>query len=201
MKRKAIKDEDLVRLTKKGDTRAFGRLMVRYQDKIYRLARRMTETHEDAEDVLQEAFVKAFKKISGFKGESKFSTWLYRITVNLALMRLRRKRLSTVSLDEPVTTDESSLHREIEDVAPDPLKSLLEKESGEVLDKAIADLPPGYRAVFVLRHVESLSTEDTARILRISVPAVKSRLHRARVMLRARLLEHISNQKGRGYRQ
>jgi RNA polymerase sigma-70 factor (ECF subfamily) len=191
-------DQDLVRLAQRGDTNAFGHLMVRYQNKIYRLARRMTETDEDAEDVLQEAFIKAFRSISGFKGKSKFSTWLYRITVNLALMKLRRRKLDAVSLDEPVTTEEGSVQREIEDLGPDPLQQLLEVESREILSEAIDELRPGYRAVFVLRHVEGLSTEDTADILNITVAAVKSKLHRARIELREKLLARAMNQRNRG---
>jgi len=195
---KKITDEELVRLAKGGDTAAFGKLMQRYQSKIYRLGRRMTETDEDAEDVLQEAFIKAFKSLGGFKEKSKFSTWLYRITVNLALMKLRKRKLDAVSLDEPVATEEGSVQRDIEDDTLDPLEQLIETESLETLDEAVADLPPGYRAVFVLRHVEELSTEETARILRISVPAVKSRLHRTRIALKEKLIERLRNQTTRG---
>jgi RNA polymerase sigma-70 factor (ECF subfamily) len=158
----------------------------------------MTETDEDAEDVLQEAFIKAFRSLKGFKGESKFSTWLYRITVNLALMKLRKKKIDAVSLDEPISTDEGAVQREIEDEGLDPLAELIESESMEVLDKAINELPKSYRAVFVLRHVEGLSTEETARILNITIPAVKSRLHRTRLMLKEKLIGHLKNQrKGR----
>ena len=197
-KRSAVKDEELVRLAKKGQSEAFGTLMTRYQNKIYRLARRMTETDEDAEDVLQEAFIKAYRSLSGFRGRSKFSTWLYRITVNLALMKLRRKKLDAVSLDEPVKTTEGMMQRDIEDTALDPLEKLVEQENVDVLDNAIADLAPGYRAVFVLRHIEGFSTEETAKILKISVPAVKSRLHRTRLELREKLLAYISNHNKRG---
>ena len=193
-----ISDEELVRLAKGGDTAAFGKLMQRYQNKIYRLGRRMTETDEDAEDVLQESFIKAFKSLGGFKEKSKFSTWLYRITVNLALMKLRKRKLDTVSLDEPVATEEGSVQRDVEDDVLDPLEQLIETESLETLDMAIADLPPRYRAVFVLRHVEELSTEETARILRLTVPAVKSTLHRARKELREKLIERLRNQTIRG---
>jgi RNA polymerase sigma-70 factor (ECF subfamily) len=196
--RKQVTDEELVRLARGGDTGAFGKLMERYQNKIYRLGRRMTQTDEDAEDVLQESFIKAFKSLGGFKGRSKFSTWLYRITVNLALMKLRRKKLDTVSLDEPVATEEGSVQRDVEDDTLDPLERLIETESLETLDLAVADLPPGYRAVFVLRHVEELSTEETARILRISVPAVKSRLHRTRSALKEKLIGRLRNQTIRG---
>ncbi|MGD8627515.1 MAG: sigma-70 family RNA polymerase sigma factor [bacterium] len=195
---KKITDEELVRLAKGGDTAAFGKLMERYQNKIYRLGRRMTETDEDAEDVLQEAFIKAFKSLGRFREKSKFSTWLYRITVNQALMKLRKKKLDAVSLDEPVATEEGSVQRDIEDDTLDPLDKLIETESLETLDMAIADLPPGYRAVFVLRHVEELSTEETARILKISVPAVKSRLHRTRAALKEKLIQHLRNQTIRG---
>jgi RNA polymerase sigma-70 factor (ECF subfamily) len=194
---KEQRDRQLVALAKKGDADAFGKLMLEYQSKIYRLARRMTETDEDAEDVLQEAFIKAYKSLSGFKGKSKFSTWLYRITVNLALMKLRRKKLDSVSLDEPISTREGVVQREIEDESLDPLEEMIESEFTEVLDKAIHDLPKNYRAVFVLRHVEGLSTEETARILNISVPAVKSRLHRTRLALKEKLLGLLKNQRDR----
>jgi RNA polymerase sigma-70 factor (ECF subfamily) len=196
-KQKPETDEQLVGFAQKGDKDAFGKLMLRYQNKIYRLARRMTETDEDAEDVLQEAFVKAFRSIKGFKGKSKFSTWLYRITVNLALMKLRRKKLDTVSLDAPVTTDEGIMQRDIEDSGLDPLQQLMGAERREILDLAIGELPPSYRAVFVLRHVEGLSTEETADILKISVPAVKSRLHRTRLALREKLMGMVSSHKNR----
>jgi RNA polymerase sigma-70 factor (ECF subfamily) len=194
---KEQRDRNLVTLAKKGDTDAFGQLMLEYQSKIYRLARRMTETDEDAEDVLQEAFIKAYRSLGGFKGKSKFSTWLYRITVNLALMKLRKKKLDQVSLDEPISTDEGIVHREIEDEAMGPLEELIESESMDILDKAVDELPKTYRAVFVLRHVEGLSTEETARIMKISVPAVKSRLHRTRLMLKEKLLSHLKNQRNR----
>ncbi len=181
-------DEELVILARGGNTRAFDELVNRYQNKIYRLARRMTETEEDAEDVLQEAFVKAYKSLGGFKGKSRFSTWLYRITVNLALMKLRKRKLETVPLDQPIETRDGSVQRDIEDGGLDPLDSLIAAESKEILDAAIAGLPAGHRAVFILRDAEKLSTEDTARVLGITVPAVKSRLHRTRLMLKERLI-------------
>jgi RNA polymerase sigma-70 factor (ECF subfamily) len=185
---KKARDEELVILAREENTRAFDELVNRYQSKIYRLARRLTETEEDAEDVLQEAFVKAYKSLGGFKGKSRFSTWLYRITVNLALMKLRKKKLDTVPLDQPIETGDGVVQREIEDGGPDPLDSLIAAESRQILDAAVADLPAGHRAVFILRDVEKLSTEDTARVLGITVPAVKSRLHRTRLMLKERLI-------------
>jgi RNA polymerase sigma-70 factor (ECF subfamily) len=185
-------DDELVLLARAADTRAFDELVVRYQNKIYRLARRMTETEEDAEDVLQEAFVKAYKSLKGFKGESRFSTWLYRITVNLALMKLRKKKLETVPFDQPIQTRDGVLQRDIEDGGLNPLERLIAAESKEILDRAVADLPAGHRAVFVLRDIEKLSTEDAARVLGITVPAVKSRLHRTRLMLKERLIREAA---------
>lgn len=189
---KKAKDEQLVVLARKENTRAFDELVNRYQNKIYRLARRMTETEEDAEDVLQEAFVKAYKSLGGFKGKSRFSTWLYRITVNLALMKLRKRKLDTVPLDQPIETREGAVQRDIEDGGLDPLDTLIAAESKEILDAAIEDLPAGHRAVFILRDVEKLSTEDTARVLGITVPAVKSRLHRTRLMLKEQLIREAA---------
>jgi RNA polymerase sigma-70 factor (ECF subfamily) len=185
---KKAKDEELVTLARAENTRAFDELVNRYQNKIYRLARRMTATEEDAEDVLQEAFVKAYKSLGGFKGKSRFSTWLYRITVNLALMKLRKRTLETVPLDQPIETRDGVVQRDIEDSGLDPLEKMIAAESKAVLDEAVADLPAGHRAVFVLRDVEKLSTEDTAKVLGITVPAVKSRLHRTRLMLKEELV-------------
>jgi len=184
---RTLTDPDLVSLAQHGKPEAFGELVIRYQNKIYRLARRLTDSQEDAEDVLQEAFIRAFKAISGFKGESKFSTWLYRITVNLAAMKRRAQRNNVESLDEPISTRDGQIKRDIRDKCDDPLAALIVKEIRENLDKAISDLSPTNRAVFVLRHVEGLSTEETREVLSISIPAVKSRLHRTRLALQEKL--------------
>jgi RNA polymerase sigma-70 factor (ECF subfamily) len=112
-------------------------------------------------------------------------------------MKLRRRKIDAVSLDEPLVTEEGAVQREIEDETIGPLEELIESESMEVLDAAVEELPKAYRAVFVLRHVEGLSTEETARIVGISVPAVKSRLHRTRLLLREKLIGHLKNQTNR----
>ena len=182
-----LTDPELVRCAQDGDSEAFGELVSRYQNKIYRLARRLTDNQEDAEDVLQEAFIRAFRAIGGFKGASKFSTWLYRITVNLAAMKRRGRRYHFESLDEPITTKDGEIKRDIRDEGMDPLGALLMKEMRENLDRAISVLSPTNRAVFVLRHVEGLSTEETRDVLGISIPAVKSRLHRTRLALQDEL--------------
>lgn len=197
MSNRKLSDSQLVRAAKRGDRSAFGELVRRYESKIYRLARRMTPSDQDAEDVVQEAFVKAYRSLGEFREKSKFSTWLYRIAVNLSLMKLRRKRLEVISLDQKMSTDDGEMVIEFEDQSPDPLRRLLEKETATVLDRAIDSLSPSYRAVFVLRHVEGFSTEETARILKTSVAAVKSRLHRARLALQEKLFEYMSNHSGR----
>jgi len=182
-----IRDEEIVALVRKGHAEAFDHLVLRYQEKIYRLARRLTRTEEDAEDVLQEAFVKAYQSLPDFKGTSRFYTWLYRITINLALMKLRKDRFRFVSLDEPVETERGEVRRDFPHAGRDPLAELIQKESNCILDRAIEQLSPTSRAVFVLRHVEGLSTEETGRVLNLSAQAIKSRLHRARTALAERL--------------
>lgn len=177
-------DSELVQLTREGNSGAFDQLVLRYQDKIFRLARRLTDTEEDAEDVAQEAFIKAFKSISGFKGESRFSTWLYRITVNLALMKQRGRKSIFEYLDEPIETKRGEIRRDFADTAFDPLRTLIAKESKEILDEAISKLGPADKAVFVLRHIEGLTTAEASRALNLSVPALKSRLHRSRLAVR-----------------
>jgi len=183
-----IDESVLVAQAKEGDTRAFGELVRRYEGKIFRLAQHVTQNREDAEDVLQETFMKAYEHLDQFKGDSKFYTWVVRIAVNQALMKLRRRKTDkSVSLDEQIDTGEDTVVREIAAWGEDPEEQFSREELGEILDTAIQSLEPPYRSVFVLRDIEELSTEETAEALGLSVPAVKSRLLRARLQLRERL--------------
>ena len=134
-------DQQLTDLAVMGDSGAFDRLVARYRAKAFGLARRLTETDEDAEDVLQEALFNAYRGISRFNGKARFSTWLYRIVLNCALTRRRRRELPTVSLDEPIEGPTGATCREFEDERPDPLARLIASESEEALSRAIADLP------------------------------------------------------------
>lgn len=177
----------LVAAARGGDPGAFGELVNRYERRIYRLAWNITENREDAEDVMQDAFLKSYQHLPDFQGDSRFYTWLVRIAVNEALMRLRKRRPNQVSLDEPVATEEDAMPREVEDWGPSPEQRYAQRELGEILDKVIGELDPAFRSVFVLRDVENLSTEETAELLGLSIPAVKSRLLRARLRLRQRL--------------
>jgi RNA polymerase sigma-70 factor (ECF subfamily) len=178
----------LVQAAKKGDIGAFGELVKRYDRNVFRIALHITQNREDAEDVVQDAFLKAYENLEQFQGQSKFYTWLVRIAVNEALMKLRRRRPERmVSLDQEVQTEEDSMPREVADWSPNPEQLYNQAELRDILGKTIQGLPPSFRTVFVLRDVEGLSTEETAQALELSVPAVKSRLLRARLQLRERL--------------
>ncbi len=182
----------LVRAAKSGDVGAFEQLVRRYDRNVFRIAQHITQNREDAEDVVQDAFLKAYGNLGQFQEQSKFYTWLVRIAVNEALMKLRRRRPErTVSLDEDVKTDEDSIPREVADWSPNPEQQYNQAELKEILTKTINGLPPGFRTVFVLRDVEGLSTEETAEALNLSIPAVKSRLLRARLQLRERLSKYF----------
>jgi RNA polymerase sigma-70 factor (ECF subfamily) len=177
-----VKEDEpvLVAAAKAGDISAFETLVGRYERKIFRLTQNITQNREDAEDAMQEAFLKAFEHLQEFQGNSRFYTWLVRIAVNQALMKLRKRRPNQVSLDEDIDTGE-------EDWGPSPEDRYEQRELGGILEGVISELEPSFRIVFQLRDIEELSTEETAEALGLSVPAVKSRLLRARLKLRQKL--------------
>jgi len=171
-----------------GNTGAFNELLRRYERKIFRLALHITQNREDAEDVLQESFLKAYEHLDQFQGQSKFYTWIVRIAVNQALMKLRKRKSDrSVSLDETIDTGEDNISREIAAWDENPEQKYSRDELQRILTSAIDGLAPIYRAVFVLRDIDGLSTEEAAEALDLSVPAVKSRLLRARLQLREKL--------------
>ncbi|MBI3670751.1 MAG: sigma-70 family RNA polymerase sigma factor [Acidobacteria bacterium] len=170
---------------------AFEALVNRYERKIFRLAQNITQNREDAEDVMQDAFLKSYAHLGDFQGDSRFYTWLVRITVNEALMKLRKRRPNQVSLDDSFETEDDLMPREIEDWGPTPEQRFAQTELHGILSEVIADLDPAFRVVFLLRDVEDLSTEETAKLLGLSVPAVKSRLLRARLKLRHKLNKYF----------
>ncbi len=179
---------DLVARSRQGDTAAFSILVRRYEGKIFRLAMNITQNREDAEDVLQEAFFKAYEHLDQFQGNSKFYTWIVRIAVNQALMKLRKRKSDrAVSLDEQIDTGEDTVVREIAAWDPDPEQQYSQEELHKILNEAVQGLAPIYRTVFTLRDIDGLSTEEAAEALDLSVPAVKSRLLRARLQLRDKL--------------
>jgi RNA polymerase sigma-70 factor (ECF subfamily) len=188
----ASEEQLLVQAAKAGDDSAYEQLVQRYERNVFRIAQHITQNREDAEDVVQDAFLKAYENLNQFQGNSKFYTWLVRIAVNEALMKLRRRRPERmVSLDEEIKTEEDSMPREVADWSPNPEQLYNQSELREILTRTIQGLPPSFRTVFVLRDVESLSTEETAEALDLSIPAVKSRLLRARLQLRERLSRYF----------
>ena len=188
----ALADLELVEQAKKGNLAAFNELVHRHERKIFRLTQHITGNREDGEDALQETFLKAFSRLDQFHGDSQFYTWLVRIAVNESLMKLRKRKANpTYSLDEPIETEEDFLPREHADWEENPEQKYARAELSEILDRAVNSLPPVFRTVFVLRDIEGMSTEETAKILNLSVPAVKSRLLRARLQLRERLARHF----------
>ncbi len=190
-------DVALVERVRAGDVSAYDTLVRKYERQLFRIAQHITQNREDAEDVMQDAFLKAYEKLDQFQGNSKFYTWLVRIAVNESLMRLRKRRTGKmVSIDEDLETDEGSVPRDLADWAPDPEQNYNQAELADILRKTIQGLPQGFRVVFVLRDVEGLSTEETAETLGLSVPAVKSRLLRARLQLRERLTRYFRKKSG-----
>lgn len=188
-----IDDEGpIVAQARLGNTSAFNELLRRYERKIFRLAMHITQNREDAEDVLQESFLKAYEHLDQFQGQSKFYTWIVRIAVNQALMKLRKRKSDrSVSLDETIDTGEDNIGREIAAWDENPEQQYSREELNRILTSAIDGLAPIYRAVFVLRDIDGLSTEEAAEALELSVPAVKSRLLRARLQLRDKLTRYF----------
>jgi len=179
---------NLVAQAQAGDPQAFAELVKRYERKIYRIAKNITQNDEDAEDVLQDAFMKAYEHLGGFQGHSRFYTWIVRIAVNEALMKLRKRKGDRfVSLDEPMDTGEEEVKREVAVWEGNPEDQYSKEELQRILNEAVETLKPDFRTVFTLRDIEELTTEETAEALGISIPAVKSRLLRARLALREKL--------------
>ncbi len=184
---------------KSGDRSEFARLVETYHEMIYRLALKMLGNPQDAEDVLQETFLKALRNIANFDGRSSLSTWLYRIATNEALMLLRRQKPDWVSIDEPLENDEGDQEPiQIVDWCCLPEDEFMSAEAQHYLDQAIETLPPGLRAVFVLRDIEGLSTQETAEVLNLSETAVKTRLSRARMRLREDLTGYFGEKVRQG---
>jgi RNA polymerase sigma-70 factor (ECF subfamily) len=181
-------DSVLVTEAKAGNYAAFEELVNRYEKKIYRLGLNLTGNPEDAEDVLQEAFLKAFEHLPEFREDARFYTWLVRIAINEALMKLRKRRSDkSVPIEDAVGEEGEIIPREFTDWKPNPEQLYAQGEMETILQNAAQGLPPGFRTVFLLRDVEGLSTEETAQLLNLTEGAVKARLFRARLQLREEL--------------
>jgi RNA polymerase sigma-70 factor (ECF subfamily) len=191
-----LDDTKLVELAKDGEYKAFEELVQRYETKIYGHMLRLLGNREDAEDILQETFLNAFRALKGFRGDSSFSTWIYRIATNNALMKLRKMKRKYTEFREELPPAELLKGASVDHSFESPPEALMEKEMLEALDKAVEKLPEKYRAVFLLRDVEEFSTQRTAEILDLTEAAVKSRLHRARIFLKESLSDFLGEEPG-----
>ncbi|MGE5810936.1 MAG: RNA polymerase sigma factor [Ignavibacteria bacterium] len=182
-------EKDLIKSAKAGDKKALTELVKKYEKTIYNFAFKICRNPEKAENIMQETFYSMIKSLHQFDEKSKLSTWLYRIVANHCLMEFRKKKHQFVSIDDDdfiedeYTTDHTSI----------PYLTVENNETRQILDRAIQKLPPDYRIVFLLRDVEGLSTEETGKITELSVPAVKSRLHRARAFLRKQIASELGS--------
>lgn len=193
---KELADEVLVMSFLEGQNEeAFNELVSRYADKIYRLALRITRSHSDAEEILQEVFIILIEKLDTFHGESKFSTWLYRAVANASFAHLRsaRKYKNEVSFEDYVSYDQDGVLKgvEIKDWSDRPDEVLLSKEVTEMIEKAVNELPVAYGVVFHLRDVGGLTNHEVAKILGLSLSNVKSKIHRTRLFLRDKLSGYL----------
>ncbi len=192
-----ISEAELVSRAKQGDQAAFEMLLRKYEVMIYNLAYRMLHNRADADDILQEAALKAYQALPSFKSRSGFGTWFYRIAANLCLMKLRRGKRAPFSLEAMINRqkDQEEKEFEIEDASHNPATHFARVELRKVLEDGIASLPSTYRAPFVLYEIDNLSVREISRILKISEPAVKTRLHRSRLLLREKLADHLGHLK------
>ena len=190
---KDLSDERLIVDARNGNVRAFETLVKRYEQMVYGFSFKMCRNKEKADETLQDTFISVYKNLMQFNGNSKFSTWLYTIVTNNCLMNRRKKKIDRemMSLDEPPV--EEGLHQQgiIPSWEDTPAEKMMNTELRSRLDTSIQKLPQDYRVVFVLRDIEGQSIEDTARFLKLSIPAVKSRLRRARIFLREQLNDYM----------
>lgn len=195
----SLPDDELVARARAHDVAAFEELVGRHEEKVYRLAMRFTRNETDAAEILQETFLSAWRNLDGFQGKAQFASWLYRVAVNTALMLLRsQKRHPSVAVED-VTPE--ALGEAAKDASPGlgagtdwsrrPDEQFQSDELRRQIQHAVDDLPDSQRSVFLLRDVDGLSTEETAELLAVSLPTVKTRLHRARLALRAAITRYF----------
>jgi len=193
-------DHSLISRAAQGNERAFTQLVSKYESVVYRFAFQVCRDEEKAAETLQDTFINVYRKLKQFDKKAKFTTWLYRIVVNNCLMKRRRRKLdaASVSIDAPegfratpLMDEEGNVVQTLPSWKETPLHAIMNGELRDQLDAAIQQLPLPYRVVFVLRDVEEKSAEETAQILELTIPAVKSRLRRARMFLRGQLNEYM----------
>lgn len=183
-------DQELVKRSIQGDGQAFDELVLKYQNKVYALAFRYMSNEDDAYDMSQETFIKAYRSLRSFKGDSSFSTWIYRIATNVCLdeIRRRKRRVVPLSLDEPVATlDGDEVEREIADVSLSADRVYEQKELSQTIQKLLDEMKPEHKTAIILRDMMELSYEEIAEVLNCSIGTVKSRINRARSIFQKKL--------------
>lgn len=189
-------EQNLIRAAQSGDSRAFDRLVHRYQAQIYRAMTRACANPELAQDVLQEAMIRAFRALPQFRGDASFATWLFRIAKNLCVRKQQQIMAHpTISLDQPLNEEEDAetlLRQMIDYSAQNPQQVVIDEETRQKVREAVDKLPPNLREVLVLRDIEDLSNQETAERMGLTIAAAKARLHRARALLREQLEEYFS---------
>lgn len=180
-------DIHLITRAKTGDEIAFRSLLGKYERAVYSICLRMVRNRDEAADLAQESFIKVFSMLDRYNPSYAFSSWLFKITSNLCIDHLRKRRIETFAMDEPIDGEKGEIQRQYEAPDPDPEQEYIRREKMERLDEAIENLPPHYRIMLILRHQENLSYEEIADSLDIPLGTVKARIHRAREMLKTSL--------------
>ncbi|MDZ7319313.1 MAG: sigma-70 family RNA polymerase sigma factor [candidate division KSB1 bacterium] len=184
-----ISEKELVQQAKKGDPSAQAKIVLNYEKMVYNLGLKLLGSAEQAECVLQETFLKVLQALPQFEERSQLSTWIYRIATNQALMRLRNRKRQQISFNDIANEDGTDYSEFVQSLDATPLDNLLNQELKEKMERAIDELPENYKTVFVMKDIEGLALKEIADVLDLSLPAVKSNLHRARVFLRNRLAD------------
>ncbi|MDZ7339257.1 MAG: sigma-70 family RNA polymerase sigma factor [candidate division KSB1 bacterium] len=187
MDARGLPDSVLIRRALAGDQGAYSHIMDRYRGPIFRMVHHMVRNRQQAEDLVQETFIKAFAALANFNEDYAFSTWLYKIAINNCIDYFRKKKLATFSLEQPIQARDGEIAREFPDLGSSPDRTLLAKERTALIEEAIASLPERYRICIILRHQEDRSYEEIAQILHVPLGTVKARIFRAREMLKKRL--------------
>ncbi len=184
---RGLPDSVLIKRALGGDQRAYRCIMDRYRGPIFRMVQHMVRNRQQAEDLVQETFIKAFAALANFNEEYAFSTWLYKIAINNCIDYFRKKKLATFSLEQPIQAKDGEIPREFPDHGSSPERTLLAQERTALIEQAIESLPERYRICIVLRHQEDRSYEEISQILQVPLGTVKARIFRAREMLKKRL--------------
>lgn len=180
-------DDQLIANALQGDQKAYEALLVRHNKAIFHVVLKIVRNKEEAQDLVQETFMKAFNALASYRSEYRFSTWLYKIAANCAIDFVRKKRIEALSLDKPIETKDGQVEFEVPDTSWDPEQDLVRKQKLKSIDEAIDSLPAKYREVIIYRHRDDKPYEEIAGILRVPVGTVKARIFRARELLKKKL--------------